>query len=153
MWGLAAGNTYYIKETKAPGDYDAASGIIEMKLNNKGVASYNVLADNGELTGGFTVHGYRVNLEEQEAYLVVTNGKNVDEVTSIQVVKEWNDSLDHKNDSVTVYLLADGERIREETLSAANDWQFKWENMPKFAEDGKTEVVYTVQEGTAISAE
>ena len=149
MWGLAAGNTYYIKETKSPdGGYDFTRGIIVMQLNNKGAASYDVIADSGSLTGGFTVHGYRVDLESQEAFMNITNGRNVEEITNITVRKRWNDDLDHSGDSVTVYLVVDGVRIREETLSAANNWQFTWENMPKYYQDGVTEVNYIVQEGT-----
>ena len=148
MWGFAAGNTYYIKETKPPADYKPAEGIIVMTLNNLGVASYDVIAEDGNLTGGYTVHGFKVNFDAQEAFLVITNGKNVEETTSIHVRKRWNDTLNHSGDSVTVYLVVDGVRIREEILNEANGWQFTWENMPKYYEDGVTEVQYTVQEGT-----
>ena len=66
MWGLAAGTTYDIKETRPPDDgYDATRGI----------ASYSVMDDHGQLTGGFTVHGDKVDMESQEAFLVVTNSK------------------------------------------------------------------------------
>lgn len=150
IWGFAAGNTYYIRETKSPyGDSILTNGIIKMTLDNRGSSSYTVIADpnTGALSGGFTVHGIKVDYESQEAFLVATNGENVTEVTSISVYKKWNDAADHSATPVTVYLLADGNRIREVTLDSSNDWKFTWENMPKYWSDG-TKVNYTVQEGT-----
>ena len=150
IWGFAAGNTYYIRETKSPyGDSILTNGIIKMTLDNRGSSSYTVIADpnTGALSGGFTVHGIKVDYENQEAFLVATNGENVGEVTSISVYKKWNDAADHSATPVTVYLLADGNRIREVTLDSSNDWKFTWENMPKYWSDG-TKVNYTVQEGT-----
>ena len=155
MWGLAAGNTYYIKETKYPtnGGYGVANGIIVMKLNSKGQATFDVIPDpnaNGsDLSGGFTVHGYKIDVENHEAYLVATNGKEEygGEVTSVTVKKEWNDSKDHSNDSVTVYILANGFRIQETVLSAENNWTHTWKNLPVNGDSGKP-VTYTVEEGT-----
>jgi len=149
VWGLAAGHTYYIKETKPPADRtETVHGVVVVTLNNTGDATYAVMADHGELTGGFTVHGYRIDQENQQANMVITNGINVTETTDVYVSKRWNDGLDHSGDSITVYLLVDGKRIREVTLSDANNWQYTWPNMPKYYEDGVTEVVYEVQEGT-----
>jgi len=151
MWGFAAGNTYYIKETRSPDGYDAANGIIVMTLNNQGQSTYKVIEDpnatGDKLSGGFTVHGVKVDEETHQAYLIITNGKNVTETTSVQVQKKWNDTADHSNTPVTVYLWADGVKIREETLSAANNWTYVWTNLPKYHEDGETEVQYTVKEG------
>ena len=150
IWGFAAGNTYYIKETKSPyGDSILTNGVIRMTLDNQGTSSYAVIGDpnTGALSGGFTVHGVKVDYENQEAFLVATNGENVTEVTSIYVDKKWNDTKDHSATPVTVYLLANGKRIREVTLDSGNDWKFTWENMPKYWADG-SEVIYSVQEGT-----
>lgn len=150
IWGFAAGNTYYIKETRSPyGDSILTNGVIRMTLDNQGTSSYAVIGDpnTGALSGGFTVHGVKVDYESQEAFLVATNGENVTEVTSIYVKKKWNDTKDHSLTSIPVYLLADGNRIREVTLDANNDWSFTWENMPKHYSDGKA-VHYSVQEGT-----
>ncbi|MBE6900706.1 MAG: Cna B-type domain-containing protein [Ruminococcaceae bacterium] len=155
FWGLAAGNTYYIKETKYPtnGGYGVANGIIVMKLNSKGVASFDVIPDpngNGsDLSGGFTVHGFRIDVENHRAYLVATNGKEDygDEVTSVTVKKEWADGADHSKDSVTVYILANGFRIQEAILNENNDWTHTWKNLPVKGDSGK-EVTYSVEEGT-----
>lgn len=146
MWGFAAGNTYYIIESKGPDEFEnkTASGIIQLTLNNQGSPDYKVLANP---TVGFTVHGYKVNEDKQEAYLVITNSENTTEATEIYVEKRWSDNADHSSTPVTVYLLANGKRIREVVLNENNDWQYVWENMPKFDGAGN-EVVYTVEEAT-----
>ena len=155
FWGLAAGNTYYIKETKYPtnGGYGVANGIIVMKLNSRGQATFDVIPDpngNGsDLSGGFTVHGFKIDVENHEAYLVATNGKEEygGETTSVTVKKEWADNADHSKDSVTVYILANGYRIQEAILNENNDWTHTWKNLPVKGESGKP-VEYSVEEGT-----
>ncbi len=171
MWGLGAGKTYYIKETKPPDNPDyhpdnensLVNGIICLTLDKSGNASYSVKISmgkdqNGEdvmISPGFTVHGYRIDEETQEAYIVATNApKWVQEVTSIQALKVWEDSVDHSGDSVTVYLTVkdpeDGtvRRIREVELSEANNWTWIWENMPKYWDDNDKSkpVEYGVEE-------
>ncbi|MBR2042424.1 MAG: Cna B-type domain-containing protein [Oscillospiraceae bacterium] len=151
MWGLAAGNTYYIKETEYPDNgYGAANGIIVMKINSMGTATFDVIPDPNadvNVSGGFTVHGYKIDVENHEVYLVATNGNYGDETTSVLAMKKWKDDIDHSGDSVTVYLIANGKRIREEVLNEANGWRFEWDNLPLYNSDG-TEVAYDVEEGT-----
>lgn len=154
IWGIAAGNTYYIKETKPPdtGNYALPNGLIKMELSNKGVASYTALvipdpnAPEGEATSlGFTVEGFQVDAENHIAYLVVNNSALVGETKELLVRKVW---VGDRTTPVTVYLLADGQRIREQVLSTDNDWEILWDNLPVYQEDGKTPIVYTVEEGT-----
>jgi len=66
--------------------------------------------------------------------------------------KKWNDNEDHSYDEVIVYLTvtdSDGtvRRIREEVLSAGNNWSYTWTNLPKYEKDGTTLVEYDVEEG------
>ena len=165
MWGLVAGKTYYIKETKAPDnplyskDGRMMNGIIKLTLSNTGAASYNVqmLSDDEDgLTGGFTVHGLRIDEETQEAYIVATNSPWwVDETTSVNTRKVWNDNQNHSGDSVTVYLtmtvrdennnIVEVRRLQEVTLCAANSWKHEWTNLPKYLEDG-SEIEYGIEE-------
>ncbi len=156
MWGMAAGKTYYIKETAPPyaEGYGVSSGIICVSLNKQGVASYSVeiVEDgNNEISTGFTVHGFRIDEETQKAYIVITNTLQSDgEKTQIQAIKKWGDNLDHSADSVTVYLTVthrDGTvlRLKEAILSEENGWSYVWTNMPKYFEDG-TEIQYGVEE-------
>jgi len=156
MWGMGAGNEYYIRETKPPDDpnYGYPNGIICLSFDKKGTASYNVeiLDDGGGVSAGFIVHGFRINAETQEAYIVATNAPHwVQETTTVQAMKRWEDGLDHQGESVTVYLTVtdpDGtvRRLQEATLSADNDWLITWHNLPKYLEDGATLVNYGVEE-------
>lgn len=157
MWGMGAGNVYYIKETKGPDDPDYSgvpNGVIRLVFNKTGSASYSVeiLDQSSGISPGFTVHGFRINEETQQAYIVATNAPNwVNDPTSIQVRKQWADQLNHSADSVTVYLTVtdpDGtvRRLREATLSAENGWHHQWDNLPKYNKDG-TPVRYGIEEG------
>ncbi|MBE6714003.1 MAG: Cna B-type domain-containing protein [Ruminococcaceae bacterium] len=162
MWGFSAGKTYYLRETKPPdeAEYSCVYGIICLSLDKTGIASYSVeiiseTDENGnviETTNGFTVHGFRIDEETQQAFIVVTNAQDwVKETTTVKVMKEWNDDEDHTYDSVTAYLTvteSDGtvRRIREIALSEENDWSYTWTNLPKYERDGVTPVVYGVEE-------
>lgn len=150
LWGLAAGNTYYLKEILGPKAMNGvpAQGIIRMRLNNDGLPDYEVQPDGEELTVGYTVHGYKVNEDQQEAYMVITNTDATDsEPTEISVEKVWNDTDDHSGDEVTAYLVANGTRIQSVTLNEGNDWKHTWVNLPSKDRYDK-EVVYTVHEAT-----
>ena len=156
MWGMGAGNTYYIKETKPPDnpDYEGLpNGVICLTFDKLGTANYNVeILDTGQgISNGFTVHGLRLDPETQQAYIVATNAPVwVKDTTSIEVKKKWEDTVNHDADQITVYLTVtnqDGtvQRLREATLSDSNDWYFLWENLPKYWKDG-TPVQYGVEE-------
>jgi len=156
MWGFAAGATYYIKETKAPAaeGYELPDGIIKMTLNNLGTASYEVIpdptAETAERSAGFTVYGYQIDFNAQEAFIVFTNGRGIDETTNIYVEKRWDDGQRHISTPATVYLLADGQKIREVTLNSYNDWHYLWTDLPKYRQaegsEELIEIVYTVEE-------
>ena len=157
MWGMGAGHNYYIKETKPPDqeDYTYPYGIIRLTIDKKGTASYSVeLMDEAtrQISPGFTVHGFRIDEETQEAYIVATNApKWVTETTSILAMKQWNDNKNHSSETITVYLTItdpDGtvRRLQEARLGADNNWQYQWDNLPKYYEDGVTLVQYGVEE-------
>ena len=158
MWGMGAGHTYYIKETRPPDaeDYDRGiSGIICVTIDKSGQASYNVdLLDEGSngVSSGFTVHGFRIDEQTQKAYIVATNApKWVTETTGVWAFKKWDDNRNHSGETVTVYLTvtdADGtvRRLQEAQLSSENNWRYRWENLPKYTKDGVTPVQYGVEE-------
>ena len=151
MWGFAAGNTYYFEEIRGPDAFGGVpvNGIICMRLNNQGQPDYKILANkNGDLTVGYTVHGYKVNEDTQDAYLVITNTEAVEsEPTEVYVEKVWADDANHSSDSVIVYLMANGTQIQSAGLSALNDWRHTWVNLPKTDANG-VDVIYTVREAT-----
>jgi len=156
MWGMGAGNVYYIKETGPPDDpnYGLPNGIISLTFDKMGTASYNVdmIEDESGVSPGFIVHGFRIDTETQMAYIVATNApKWVKETTTVDVFKHWNDSLDHSDDAIIVYLTVtspDGTvtRLQEMVIGAENGWKGRFENLPKYAEDGKTPIEYGVEE-------
>lgn len=154
VWGLSPSRTYYIREVAPPNasGYDPAKGVIRLTLDKNGLNSYSATILEGideygnkvPVSHGFTIHGFRIDEEEQAAYIVITNAQNwVTETTSIYVEKRWNDAEDHTYDSVTAYLNVtdpDGtvRRIREISLSEENDWKYTWTNLPKFMLDEET---------------
>lgn len=157
MWGLGSGNTYYIKETKPPDaiNYSLAHGIISLEFDKLGNVTYDVdILDDGAngVSNGFTVHGFVIDEETRQAFIVVTNADDtVTETTEVNVVKKWGDTKDHSSDTVTVYLSVrdpDGtvRRIREVILGKDNDWKYTWTNLAKYYADGVTEVEYLVEE-------
>ena len=127
--------------------------MIHLTFDKTGTASYNVeVIDTGSgITSGFTVHGFRIDEETQQAYIVATNAPLwAQETTSLQVMKQWQDQLNHSADTITVYLTAadqDGtvRRLQEVQLGEGNDWQHRWDNLPKYWQDG-TPIQYNVEE-------
>lgn len=162
MWGLVAGSTYYIKEVTPPSEsgYGAAKGVIRFAIDKKGIATYDVeileeTDENGNkipISHGYTVHGVQIDEGTQKAYLVVTNAQTwVKATTTVQVVKIWNDDVDHSDDYITAYLKVTDpngtvRRIREVTLSEENGWTHIWTGLPKYAEDGVTPIEYGIDE-------
>lgn len=162
MWGLGSGRTYYIRETRPPDakEYSYANGIICLTLDKRGIASYTVeiireTDEDGniiDVSQGFTVHGFKIDEDTQEAFIIATNAKEwVKETTTVQAFKIWEDDKDHSGEAVTVYLTVtdpDGtvRRIREIVLSEENDWRYTWTNLPKYLADMVTPVQYGVEE-------
>lgn len=160
LWGFGAGNKYYLKETKPPNEvvgdtnnddkYLLSKGIICIEFDKSGLASskVSVIKENGVISNGFTVHGFEINEEKHQASIIVTNAPDwVIETTTVQVIKIWNDNKNHSKDYVTAYLTVtdpDGtvRRIREIILGQENDWNYTWTGLPKYAEDGVTEIQY-----------
>ena len=154
IWGLSPSRTYYLREVAPPNaaGYTPASGVIQLTLDKNGLNSYSATIlegtdENGNkvpISHGFTLHGFRIDEENQAAYIVITNAQDwVTETSSVYVEKRWNDAENHTYDAVTVYLNvtdADGtvRRLREITLSEENDWKYTWTNLPKYTLDAET---------------
>ena len=149
MWGFAAGNTYYMVEVVPPTGMKKVDGIVRIRLNNQGQPDYEVLPDaDKNLTVGYTAHGYKVDEETQQAYLVITNTDAVgSKPMQVYVEKVWSDGKSHSGESITVYLMAGKTRIQSVTLNEYNDWKHTWVNLPSTYADG-TPVTYTVREAT-----
>lgn len=72
-----------------------------------------------------------------------------EEFIDIPVTKTWNDSNDkdgNRPESITARLYADGVEVDSHVLTAAEGWRYTFTNKPRYKEDFKTEIVYTVNE-------
>lgn len=158
LWGLGAGNTYYIKETGPPAveGYGLANGIIRLTIEKDGLATYHVDViedeEGNKPSTGFTVHGVQIDETTKTVYIIVTNApETVIETTTVQVIKKWEDDADHSQDYIQAYLTVtdpDGtvRRIREIILSDENGWTYTWTNLPKYDYDNLTTVQYGIEE-------
>ena len=91
-----------------------------------------------------------------DGYTITFYNTVADETTTISGVKTWNDGGDtaSRPDSITVTLYQDGEATENTaTVSAATNWEYKFENLPRyeFTRDGDNitavrEIKYTVKE-------
>ncbi len=70
------------------------------------------------------------------------------ETTCISGIKTWddNDNQDGKRpDDITVRLHADGEVVQSKTVSASDNWEYSFDDLPKYR-DGGVEITYMVTE-------
>ena len=73
------------------------------------------------------------------------------EFVDVPVTKAWSDNNNkdgNRPDSVTVRLYADGVEVASHVLTAAENWNFTFTELPRYQEDNKTEIVYSVSEDT-----
>ena len=67
----------------------------------------------------------------------------------VPVTKTWNDNNNkdgNRPDSVTVRLYADGVEVASQALTAGAGWSHTFTELPRYKEDNKTEIVYSVNE-------
>lgn len=93
--------------------------------------------------------GYAVTISQVDLGNVTITNTHLPEVTEVAGTKTWLDNNNQdgiRPESITVNLLADGQEIAEQLVTAESDWTYSFTNLPKFT-DG-TEVVYTVTENS-----
>ncbi len=94
---------------------------------------------------------YVVTEEKVTGYASVIHGYDIENTlitTSVSGQKTWNDANNQdgkRPESITVNLLANGVEIEEATVTAAEDWKYSFEDLPKYNMNG-AEIVYTVTE-------
>ncbi|WP_227984864.1 Cna B-type domain-containing protein, partial [Streptococcus ruminantium] len=89
-----------------------------------------------------TPNGYTSSVEGT----TITN-THTPETTEVAGTKTWNDNNDQdgkRPKSITVNLLANGEVVQSQKVSADTNWTYTFTNLPKYA-NGK-EIIYTVTE-------
>ncbi len=82
-------------------------------------------------------------------YVVAPTPEPDAEFVDIPVTKTWNDDNNkdgNRPESITVRLYADGVEVDSHVLTAAEKWFFTFTDKPRYQEDNKTEIVYTVNE-------
>ena len=122
---VRVGETVSVKETNA-----------DTLINNYTLSGSSVT------TGSATV--------ESKDQVAVINLSNVyePEKVSVSVKKTWDDADDQdgkRPESITVNLLADGRKTDSKTVTADDNWECTFTDLPKENEDG-TEIKYTVAE-------
>ena len=118
------------KHTWSDLDKNAAGKAIAYTVKEVNVPDGYVSETSGDAASGYTI----------------TN-KHTPGVTAVCGVKTWDDNDDQdgvRPKSITVDLLADGEKIQSKTVTAADGWRYSFEDLPQF-KDGK-KIIYTVSE-------
>lgn len=93
------------------------------------------------------VEKYEVSYNAINSNTVEIKNVHIPELTNIQGKKSWLDN-DNKSGnrpkSITVRLLADNIEVASKTVSSEDNWNFKFDNMPKY-KDGKL-INYSISE-------
>ena len=100
---------------------------------------------------GKTAYTYTVSEEPVEGYTTAVAGTNITNTitgtTEVEGTKTWNVPEGNKlPEKITVDLLRNGEVIDSKGVTAAGEWKYSFDNLPKYSEDGKTAYTYTVKE-------
>src|SRR5699024_10285791 len=87
---------------------------------------------------------------EGEGYETTIDGFDITNLrvgeTEVTGTKTWlDDDSEDRPDSITVYLLANGEQVDKMDVTAESDWEYAFTELPEIDEEGK-ESVYTVDE-------
>ncbi|MCF0136273.1 MAG: Cna B-type domain-containing protein, partial [Lachnospiraceae bacterium] len=75
--------------------------------------------------------------------------KNRYEVVDLEGFKTWTDDDDRdglRPASITINLLADGVEIDEVTVTKEDDWKWSFTDLPKYKDNGETEIKYSFTE-------
>ena len=96
-----------------------------------------------------SVSGYTPQIAGDAAVGFTLTNIHKPETVTVAGEKTWNDENDRygkRPESITIFLLANGAKVDEKTVTAENGWKWSFENKPKY-EDG-VEIAYAVAEET-----
>ena len=128
----------------APGTY------VVVERNAENLVKYYTLTSDSEvaLKMAVTADGQSsVRLFNQ--YVPAPTPEPDAEFVDVPVTKTWNDNDDKDGNRppfVTARLYADGVEIANYPLTAENGWKHTFTDLPRYLDDNKTEIVYTVGE-------
>ena len=139
-----ANGKYEIPQNLIPGTYTV------VERNAESLVNYYVL-DIDSVTGAMievTANGTAVG-KLYNKYTPAPTPEPDAEFVDVPVTKTWSDNNNkdgNRPDSVTVRLYADGVEVASHVLTAAENWNFTFTELPRYQEDNRTEIVYTVNE-------
>ena len=93
---------------------------------------------------------YTVEEEAVEGYETIIDGHDITNLRvgtiSVEGTKTWvDDNSNERPGSIVVELLQNGEKLHEVEVTAADDWKYRFTDLPEFDENGKA-YMYTVKE-------
>ncbi|WP_314180299.1 Cna B-type domain-containing protein [Abiotrophia defectiva] len=91
--------------------------------------------------------GYQADQPTTQATVTTLTNRHTPEVTSVSGAKTWKDNNNQdgvRPERIKVNLLADGVLKASKEVSAADNWSYSFDNLPKFA--AGQAVVYTITE-------
>lgn len=98
-----------------------------------------------------TVKGYTSTVDDSKKGNVVITNSRTPEVTEVAVKKIWDDA-DNKDslrpEKITVRLLADGQEVAVKEITATDNWQASFTNLPVYKEGKK--ITYTITEDPVV---
>ena len=98
-----------------------------------------------------TVKGYISTVDDRNKGKVVITNSRTPEVTEVAVKKIWEDA-DNKDglrpEKITVRLLADGQEVAVKEITATDNWQASFTDLPVYKEGKK--ITYTITEDPVV---
>ncbi|BDD38295.1 Cna B-type domain-containing protein [Streptococcus ruminantium] len=134
--GVATGQSQTLSEEN---NWKATWTGLAKKANKKDIV-YTVK----EVTA---IDGYTSKVTQTSTNNFTITNTHTPETTQVSGAKTWNDNNDQdgkRPKSITVNLLANGEVVQSQKVSADTNWTYTFTNLPKYA-NGK-EIIYTVSE-------
>ena len=100
---------------------------------------------------GSTAYTYTVDEEPVEGYITTVSGTNlintITGTTSVSGTKTWRVPEGTKlPESITVILNRNDEPVARKKVTADDDWNYEFTELPAYSEDGLTAYTYTVDE-------
>ncbi|MGX6962849.1 Cna B-type domain-containing protein, partial [Vagococcus xieshaowenii] len=124
-------------------------GSLEFKNLPEGVYRFKeVVAPDGYDINSieYDIEEFIINSSNREG-IIVRATNDLISLTNVSGQKIWEDNNNQdglRPDEITIILFADGEEVRQQTITAASHWQYLFSDLPQF--DGHREINYTVSE-------
>ncbi len=117
------GGAYYFVEIEAPAGYQLDSTPLPLTL---------------------------IKGTQEQVTLNFPNQKTLTQVSGTKTWADQDNAAEKRSDSVTVYLLADGEQVNAAVIYEETEWAFQFTDLPVYAGDGHI-IQYTVIEETVAN--